>query len=302
MNTETTISSKAATVPVIPENAPFTPAQRAWLNGFLAGMFSARIAAPPAKRPALIIHFATETGNSEGLAKRLSKTAKAMNFEVAVMGLDRVSPEDLAQSASALFIVSTFGDGDPPENARAFADALAQADAPSLQSLRYAVCALGDTNYPRFCQFGKQLDGRLAELGAERLYERADCDVNYEATFERWQDGVLGVLVANSDSPGASQAERSNPLSSAPLPRDVSSKSGGNGTGHAVLVRAEEENQKKNGAEPGPTLADRTAEPAYSRNAPFLARLLENRLLTASGSGKETRHFVLDLTGSGAGV
>ncbi len=295
MNAGMTASSQTATVPVIPENAPFTPAQRAWLNGFLAGMFSGRIAAAPEKRPTITIYFGTESGNAEGLAKRLSKTARKMNFEVEVKGLDRVSPGDLAEPAIALFVVSTFGDGDPPENARAFADALAQADAPSLQDLRYAICALGDTNYPKFCQFGKRLDERLAELGARRLYERADCDVDYEAPFECWQDGVLGVLVANSESSAASQAERSKSLSGHPSSSDVSPKPGRNGSGHASLAGTEEES----GAEPGPSFAARIAEPRYSRNAPFLARLLENRLLTAAGSGKETRHFVLDLTGSG---
>lgn len=259
----------APSVPYIPENAPFSPAQRAWLNGFLAGLFSARAPAgagaapalPPAKVKVAVL-FGSETGNAEALAKRVAKTATQKGFECKPMGLDKVSAGDLAGERFALILTSTFGEGDPPENAKAFHAALHSDAQPRLEKLSYSVLALGDKNYEHFCKCGADFDTRLAGLGAKRLYERGDCDVDYEEAFTNWVTGVFGVLETEAKlSP------------SAPTTPTLSSATPAVG-------------------EPAP------AQP-YSKQNPFPARLLTNRKLTAESSGKETRHYELSLAGSG---
>ena len=90
--------------------------------------------------------------------------------------------------------MSTHGDGDPPDEARAFCDFLFGRRAPRLPSLEFAVLALGDTSYPRFCEIGRRVDERLAELGAKRLYDRIDCDVDFEASAATWSARAVELL------------------------------------------------------------------------------------------------------------
>jgi len=251
-------------VPFIPESAPFTPSQRAWLNGFLAGLFSnAPGGAPtaPSATPARVrvnVYFGSESGNSESLAKQMAKSAVARGYDSKAVGLDKIRAADLAHESCALIVTSTFGDGEPPANAAQFFTDLSSPDHPPLPGLKFAVLALGDTNYEQFCKFGIQLDQRLAELGAQRLYERADCDVDFEKAAAEWRDGVFAVIDAMGSSPATPPV-----------------------------------------AAPAAEAASAPAEIGYSKKNPFPARLLENRLLTAEASSKETRHFSISLEGSG---
>ncbi|MBV9731933.1 MAG: sulfite reductase subunit alpha [Verrucomicrobia bacterium] len=254
-------------VPYIPENAPFSPAQRAWLNGFLAGLFSQQSAAaqaPPKIRAN--VYFGTETGNSEALAKQTAKFLQSRGFESQAINLNKISSSALAGEAYALIVISTFGDGDPPDSAKAFYTELHTPDHPRLSELRYSILALGDRNYERFCQCGKDIDVRLEALGGHRIYGLAECDVDYEATAEAWKNGVATVLEAASPMQSAKTEAKSSP---APEPTPpVSNKS-------AV-----------------------TGEIVYDRKHPFLAQVSANRLLTAPASAKETRHFEISLDGS----
>jgi len=212
-----------STAPFIPDTAPFTTAQRAWLNGFLAGMFTAGPATAPAVKT-VNIYFGSESGNSEALAKQIAKAAKKQGFESKAVGLDKIKVADLTRESFALIVTSTFGDGEPPSNAIAFHEELNAADAPSLANLHYAVLALGDTNYEQFCKFGIDLDVRLAALGAKRLYERADCDVAYEEVAAAWQTGVFSVIDATSLTPSAPAAPF--PIPSALMARRLSTRCG----------------------------------------------------------------------------
>ena len=139
-------------------------------------------------------------------------------YESAAKGLDKVSPQDLAGEKYALLITSTFGDGEPPENAKAFHAALLAQDAPRLENLSFSVCALGDTNYEKFCECGKEIDAGLQALGAKRLFERADCNVDFEDAYQGWQEGVFGVLdtMALPDAAGSPSHKAQSP---APLKR-----------------------------------------------------------------------------------
>jgi sulfite reductase (NADPH) flavoprotein alpha-component len=254
-------------VPYIPENAPFSPAQRAWLNGFLAGLFSQQPAAAQAapKRRANV-YFGTETGNSEALAKQTAKFLQSRGLESQAINLNKISSSALAGEAYALIVISTFGDGDPPDSAKAFYTELHAPDHPRLPELRYSILALGDRNYERFCQCGKDLDVRLEALGGQRIYQLAECDVDYEAAAEAWRNGVATVLEAGSPTGPAKSGAKPLPASDPVAP--VSDRPASNG------------------------------EVVYDRKHPFLAQVYANRLLTAPGSAKETRHFEISLEGS----
>jgi sulfite reductase (NADPH) flavoprotein alpha-component len=249
-------------VPLIPENAPFSATQRAWLNGFLAGLFSrAEVGQQPAPRKRVPIFYGSETGNSEALAKRVAKTATQRGFDSKAICLEKANLGALTSEQFALFVVSTYGDGDPPTNAKAFHTELMQPPPGfSLSHLQYAVLALGDTNYEHFCKCGKEFDQQLGVLGAKRLFERIDCDVDFEKPAQTWMDGLFSVLEAGQ--PVSEPMEVSSPAAASP------SK---------------------------PVLA-----PALgTKDRPYSARLLANHLLNRDGSEKETRHFEIDLEPDG---
>jgi sulfite reductase (NADPH) flavoprotein alpha-component len=254
-------------VPLIPDTAPFSPEQRAWLNGFLAGVFSRSPAvggapspreATPALQP-LTILFGSQTGTAEGLAKKVAKEAGKRGFAATVLDMAQADLARLGGEQNLLVITSTYGDGEPPDNAKALHTALKAATGAPLASVRFSVCALGDTNYVQFCQCGKDLDAWFEKLGATRVSPRTDCDLDYEAKFTAWLDAALGSLSSNA---GGS------------LPPDSSATSG-----HKAPPTTE-------------------TEPVYSKQNPFPAPILAVDRLNAPGSAKEVNHVEFSLEGS----
>jgi sulfite reductase (NADPH) flavoprotein alpha-component len=206
---------------MLPEHAPFTPDQRnalsallpglnatqkSWLSGFLAASGEVIVTPPQAtSNGKLTVLYGTESGNSETLADRAVKEAKKRGFAATMRNMADVSPADLAKAESLLVIVSTWGDGEPPESAAAFFKDFMSAEV-KLSSTRFSVCALGDTSYEKFCQTGKDIDARLAVLGATRVADRQDCDVHYEEDFSKWLDRSLTALAPDSRSAVVSPA------------------------------------------------------------------------------------------------
>jgi sulfite reductase (NADPH) flavoprotein alpha-component len=149
----------------------------------------------------------SQSGNAESLAKKLVKEAKSQGYETTSAPLEKVSLAALAQEKCALIITSTWGEGDPPDNAVSFWEELQAQTDTSLTNLSFSVLALGDTNYEHFCGFGKKVDSRLEELGAKRIFERIDCNVDFVEGASRWQKGVFEAV---SKINGAGEAQPLN--------------------------------------------------------------------------------------------
>ena len=174
--------------------AGFDPVQRGWLSGFLASAANCPTEATPTPAAGkLVVLFGTESGNSESLADRAVKEAKKRGFQASMRNMSECAPADLAGMPNLLVIVSTWGDGEPPETAATFYKDFMASDA-NLAEVRFSVCALGDTSYEKFCQTGKDVDARLETLGATRVAARQDCDVDFEEAFTGWLDRALTVL------------------------------------------------------------------------------------------------------------
>jgi sulfite reductase (NADPH) flavoprotein alpha-component len=252
-------------IPFLPDTAPFSSEQRAWLNGFFAGLFSranAPVAASASERKSLqplTILFGSQTGTSEGLAKRAAKEAGKRGFAPTVVDMAQTDAAKLASEKNILVITSTYGDGEPPDNAKPLWDALAKDTAPALSGLRFSVCALGDTNYAQFCRCGQDFDTRLEKRGATRIADRADCDLEYEEKFTRWLDASLNAL----GSPVAASTSEPSPAASTSVSDDLHD------------------------------------EARYSKKNPYASLLLTSRNLNASGSAKSVHHIEFDLADSG---
>ena len=185
-----------------------------WLAGYLAGYCVAAPAAasqPVGPLPSsgsdagqLTILFGSQTGNAEGVAEQMAARAAEKGLNARVLDLADYKPKQLRQDQFLALVTSTQGEGDPPDNALDFHEFLMGKKAPKVGQLRYSVLSLGDSSYEHFCQTGKDVDRKLAELGASALAERVDCDVDYEDLADAWIERVLEAVAAEA---GASQPE-----------------------------------------------------------------------------------------------
>jgi sulfite reductase (NADPH) flavoprotein alpha-component len=203
--------------------------------------------------------FGSETGNCQTLAEEIKQKLKEKDFKVTVSAMDDFKPKALKKVEDLLIVTATHGEGDPPDNAISFYEFLNGRKAPNLEKVRFSVLSLGDQSYEFFCQTGKDIDKRLEELGAERLYPRVDCDVDFDEPAAEWIDGVLNKLCES----GKAQ----------PVVKQTT-----------LAKQIEEESHVK--------------QAVYSRTRPFKAEILENLVLNGRGSNKETRHLELSLEGS----
>lgn len=177
------------------------PQALSWLSGYFAGVAqgrqSQRVAAPlavaaaPAVAGRLTILYGSQTGNAKRVAEGLLQRVQSQGLEARLVRADQYPTRELKEEQLLYVIMSTQGDGEPPDDSIAFIEFLLGRRAPKLPQLKYAVLGLGDSSYPSFCGISQKVDERLAELGAQRLQEAGAADLDIETVASPWQDKAL---------------------------------------------------------------------------------------------------------------
>lgn len=259
-------------------SAPFDPAlaeearrligrldagQRLWLSGYLAGSLGAAVAkaAPAAPaQPLVTILYGSHSGNGEQLAKRIGETLSSRGLSFVCLDMLDCRKNHLQEAQHLLVVVSTHGEGEPPDSAKPLYELLHSRKAPRLERVRYSVLALGDSSYAFYCETGRRFDAQLEQLGAQRLHDRVECDVDFQEAAGRWMDTVV-ESIAREHASSASIESLSPSAALAP--------------------------------------ASATIATAYTRKNPFQAEVLVNQRLTTRNSTKDVRHIELSIEGSG---
>ncbi|SLY38867.1 NADPH-dependent assimilatory sulfite reductase flavoprotein subunit [Klebsiella quasivariicola] len=182
----------------------FTPTQLAWVSGYFWGVLNQQsgaavaASAPAAEVPTITLISASQTGNARRVAEALRDDLLAAKLNVKLVNAGDYKFKQIAAEKLLVVVTSTQGEGEPPEEAVALHKFLFSKKAPKLDGTAFAVFGLGDTSYEFFCQSGKDFDNKLAELGAERLLDRVDADVEYQAAAAEWRARVVEVLKARA--------------------------------------------------------------------------------------------------------
>ena len=248
-----------------------TPAQLGWLSGYLAGLAQTQSAdnlpqvnpsAGEAQRPEkfITILYGSQTGNAKALAQGYKAKLDAANIPAKLVNMADYKVKQLKNETHIVAIVSTHGEGDAPDDAVELHDFLSSKKAPKLANLSFSVLGLGDSSYEFFCQTAKDFDKKLAELGATRLVDRVDCDVDYDEASDIWAKQVLDKVQDELKAKG-----------------------------HSHVVAMPHLGK--------PTLSVATTQ--YSKKNPFTASLLESQKITGRDSVKDIRHVEISLEESG---
>ena len=184
-----------------------TSAQLQWVSGYVAGLAARNETAPPAvvqtttePSRAMTILYGSQTGNGRAIAEELKQNAVNRGFAVKLFSLADYRPANIKRETLISLVVSTHGEGDPPDDAELFHEFLLSGKAPQLKQLKYSLLALGDSSYVNFCQTGRDLDARLSELGATRFVPTLECDLDYDEAVAAWADDILQALPDVLDS------------------------------------------------------------------------------------------------------
>ena len=189
----------------------FNTTQMAWLSGYFWGMVNqapGAIAAPAplqADVPTITLISASQTGNARRLAEQLRDDLLAEKLSVNLVNAGDYKFKQIGQEKLLVIVTSTQGEGEPPEEAVALHKFLLSKKAPKFEDAAFAVFGLGDTSYEFFSKAGKDFDERLAELGAVRLLDRVDADVEYKDQAAAWRQQLTGILKARVPSASAAQ-------------------------------------------------------------------------------------------------
>ncbi|HTU68384.1 MAG TPA: assimilatory sulfite reductase (NADPH) flavoprotein subunit [Steroidobacteraceae bacterium] len=211
--------------------------------------------------PSLTIISASHTGNGRKISEKLLAAVQALGVQARMVKAGDYQPREIAKEKLLYVVISTHGDGDPPDEARGLYEFLGTKRAPQLPELQYSVLALGDTSYPKFCEAGRIVDERLAKLGAKRLLPRVDCDVDFEKLAQGWADDALARV------------------------REIKDKLTPVG-GPAAFAAA-------------PVAAAAPAVPELTRAQPATAEVLANQRIVGRGALREVRHVELAFPGLG---
>ena len=253
----------------------FNDQQLTWLAGYLTGISlpqslrtipsavsgigSSQTIDKSVDVPVLTVLYGSRTGNGASVAKEVKAAAEAKGVRIQLQDMNEYPLAKLKDEKYLFVIVSTHGEGVPPIAAEEFYDFLHGKRAPKLSNTKFSVLALGDSSYLHFCKTGKDIDKKLEELGAERIVDRVDCDVEFAPKAKEWIESVLSKLPVNGDK------------------------------GQNLHINGK---VKLNGHATSPAIV-------YNKNNPFKAKLLERIKLNGRGSEKETFHYELSIEGSG---
>jgi len=243
----------------------FSKEQLLWASGYLAGL-SAQYATPdtkpqtvvkaPTTQNTLTILYGSRTGNGEGLAKKAKKLAEELHISATLKSMADYKVRDLQSEKNLLIIVSTHGEGVPPFAARELHEFIYSKRAPKLDSINYAVLALGDSSYFQFCKTGKDFDEQLEKLGAKRIVPRIACDVDFEAAAGKWLQSTIPAFATGE-------------------------------------VSASETSQQFRMVLPNQQTKEEKEELLYSKKNPFSAPVFEKILLHGKGTKRQTLHIEL---------
>ena len=245
--------------------AELNPIQQAWVSGYLAA--NANSAALGGQAPTaaasdaapLTILYGSQTGNAKGVATKLKEQAESRGLAVKLVSMSDYKPTALKKEKFLTVVVSTYGEGEPPEDAETLYEFLTTKKAPKLDGVKVAVLGLGDSSYEFFCQTAKDFEERLNKLGAETIFQRADLDIDYDDEAATWITGALDAfepdLKAQQDAAG----------------------------GQVVSM---------------PFGAPTAAASQYTKQNPFAAELVTVQKITGRDSTKDVRHVEISLEGS----
>ncbi|MDW4413981.1 assimilatory sulfite reductase (NADPH) flavoprotein subunit [Staphylococcus saprophyticus] len=142
----------------------------------------------------ITVVYGSETGNAQSLAEIFADRLVEHNYTVKLTAMDEIKQKEFKKVEDLFVITATHGEGDPPDNALTFHEFIHSRKAPKLENVRFSVLALGDESYEYFCQTGKDFDAKLLELGAERLADRQDCDLDFDDLAEKWMNKNIEIL------------------------------------------------------------------------------------------------------------
>ena len=200
--------------PNIPQNIPYSDNQRAWLGGFFAGIHTHMLQNSTNDNPAdarvINILYGTQTGNSESVANDASEAAKNHGLAPAVKSMDEIELDALAEMEYLLIVISTYGEGEMPDNAQLLWDAISTDSSPKMEKTQFSILALGDSSYDAFCQAGIDWDNRLVELGAKRVYDRVNYDIGLDELAEEWINNVIPIMAEGASVSTPSSKENTN--------------------------------------------------------------------------------------------
>ena len=246
--------------------AELNPIQQAWVSGYLAananaGALTGGVAATPAAGDAapLTILYGSQTGNAKGVASKLKEQAESRGLTVKLVNMADYKPTALKKEKFITVVVSTYGEGEPPEDAESLHEFLITKKAPKLDGVKVAVIGLGDSSYEFFCQTAKDFEERFNKLGAETIFQRADLDVDYDDEAAKWIDGALDAF--EPDLKAQQQA-----------------------SGGQVVAM--------------PFVTAAPAASQYTKQNPFAAELSVVQKITGRDSTKDVRHVEISLEGS----
>ena len=170
--------------------------QLVWASGYLAGLAASGETLQPAAAPestasSWTILYGTETGTSRRVAEQLAEASREAGLSINLVDIRDYKPSRLKKEKNLLIVTATHGLGDPPDGTEEFFEFVLGERAPRLEGVGFSVLALGDSSYDDYCQTGRDIDARLEELGAERIHDRVDCDLDYETNADAWVSGVV---------------------------------------------------------------------------------------------------------------